>query len=201
MIAIRKTAGRRTLLSGAAVLALVLFLAFSLVSVAWAHQNVTVGDYVVEYGWVNEPAVVGQPNTVVINISPAAAPANAQPQDVDVSSFKVQVVYGPQSKDLELQPLSENSPGQFIAPMTPMRAGKYTVHLGGTIGKTAFNTDVVPEEVQTADVVQFPAAEAAASQGSAPLGLAGWLGIGGLILGAIGTALGVVALARKPRAG
>ncbi len=47
---------------------LVALLAFP--TIAFAHQTVTVGDYNVEYGWVNEPAVVGQPNAVVINITP-----------------------------------------------------------------------------------------------------------------------------------
>jgi hypothetical protein len=31
---------------------------------ASAHETITVGDYDVEYGWVNEPAIVGQPNDV-----------------------------------------------------------------------------------------------------------------------------------------
>ncbi len=47
---------------------LVALLAFP--TIAFAHQTVTAGDYDVEYGWVNEAAVVGQPNAVVINITP-----------------------------------------------------------------------------------------------------------------------------------
>ncbi len=165
---------------------------------ASAHQTITVGDYDVEYGWVNEPAIVGQPNDVVINITPKSG-SNT---NVDVSALTIQAVYGGQTKALALQPLGENTPGQFVAPMTPMRAGQYTIHLGGNIGSTAFNTDVVPEEVKTADVVQFPAdaGQAAAASGSS-FGLSGWLGIAGLVLGALGTALGLIALSRKPAGG
>ena len=183
---------------------------------ASAHETITVGDYDVEYGWVNEPAIVGQPNAVVINITAHAASSSASPTtmatdtgvssaqvaNIDISAMRIQAVYGGQTKALALQPLGENTPGQFIAPMTPMRPGKYTIHLGGSIGSTAFNTDVVPEEVMTADVVQFPsdtsqAAGAAGSSGNT----SGWLAIAGLVLGALGTILGVIALIRKPAKG
>jgi hypothetical protein len=178
------------------VLALVLVVGiFALPRTVLAHQTVTVGDYAVEYGWVNEPAVAGQPNAVVINVTAPKSPDAA----VDVSGLTVQAVYGGQNKLLALQPLGENTPGQYIAPMTPTRPGKYTIHLGGTIGATTFNTDVQPEEVQTADVVQFPVAaagELANANSSAPL--PDWLPIAGIVLGVVGTALGILALTRKP---
>jgi hypothetical protein len=34
-----------------------------------AHETVTVGDHDIDYGWVNEPVIVTQPNAIVINIS------------------------------------------------------------------------------------------------------------------------------------
>jgi len=181
-------------------LLLVAFLVFGSLLVpqsAFAHETVTVGDYDVEYGWVNEPAVVGQPNAVVVNLSLNTAAAGSAPQEVDVSGLTVQVSLGGQNKMLALQPLGENTPGQFIAPMTPMRPGIYTIHFGGSIGSTTFNTDVQPEEVKTADVVQFPAADPAQNS-SAASGGSNWLGIAGVVLGALGTVLGVIALTRKP---
>jgi hypothetical protein len=160
-----------------------------------AHEMITVGDYSVEYGWLNEPAVVGQPNAVVINITSNISST----AEIDTSALVIRVVFGPQSKDLALQPLGENTPGQYVAPMTPMLPGVYTVHLGGNIGTTSFNTDVQPEEVKTADVVQFPAVDPpAAASTSGTLGLAGWLGIAGIVLGAFGTVLGLISFSRKP---
>jgi hypothetical protein len=164
---------------------------------AWAHQNVTVGDYTVEYGWINEPAVVGQPNAVVINITPKDAETGSNP-DVDVSGLTITAVYGGQTKALVLQPLGEDTPGQFIAPMTPMRAGEYTIHLGGNVGSTAFNMDVTPEEVMTADVVQFPVLDATQDSGIPAIDLWGWLAIAGVVLGVTGILLGLAALLRKP---
>ena len=164
---------------------------------AWAHQNVTVGDYTVEYGWVNEPVVVGQPNAVVINITPKDAAAGSD-ANIDVSGLTIQVVYGGQTKALTLQTLGENTPGQFIAPITPMRAGMFTIHLGGNVGATPFNTDVTPEEVMTADVVQFPVLDSPQGSGAPAIDFWGWLAIAGIILGAMGVLLGLAALLRKP---
>jgi hypothetical protein len=181
---------------------LVALLAFP--TIAFAHQTVTVGDYDVEYGWVNEPAVVGQPNAVVINITPkgfAASGAATDPPDQDVSAFTIMAMFGGQTKMLALQPLGETTPGQFIAPITPMRPGVYTIHLGGKIGTTDFNTDVTPEEVKTSDVVQFPALDATAAPAAPAINVWGILSIAGVLLGAVGTVLGVMLMARKPSKG
>ena len=174
----------------AALSLIVLLLAApSLVS---AHQNITVGAYTLEYGWLNEPAVAGQQNAVVINISggPDAA--------VDMSQLKVEAVYGGQTKTLTLQPLSEDAPGQFIAPITPTRPGVYTLRLSGKIASTAVQVEVQPEEVQPLDTLQFPRLETTAPAANA-LGLGGWLGLGGLLLGLAGVILGMAALTKKTR--
>jgi hypothetical protein len=183
------------------LITLVALLAFP--TIAFAHQTVTVGDYNVEYGWVNEPAVVGQPNAVVINITPKdfAASAGAQPPDQDVSAFTIMAMFGGQNKMLALQPLAENTPGQFIAPITPMRPGVYTIHLGGKIGNTTFNNDVTPEEVKTSDVVQFPVLDTSAAQAAPAITIWGILSIVGIILGAVGTVLGLMVMMRKPSKG
>ena len=164
-----------------------------------AHETITVGDYAVEYGWVNEPAIEAQPNAVVINITSNISSTNSASSAIDTSGLQISAVFGSETKVLTLQPLGENTPGQFVAPMTPMLPGVYTIHLGGNIGTTTFNTDVQPEEVKTADVVQFPVptpTQSTSSSGS--LGLAGWLGIVGIVLGLAGIVVGVVALTRKP---
>jgi hypothetical protein len=177
---------------------LVALLAFP--TIAFAHQTVKVGDYNVEYGWVNEPAVVGQPNAVVINITPKdfAASGGAQPPDQDVSAFTIMAMFGGQNKMLALQPLSENTPGQFIAPITPMRPGVYTIHLGGKIGNTNFNNDVTPEEVKTSDVVQFPVLDTTAAASAPSISIWAMVSIAGVLLGAVGTVLGLMLIMRKP---
>src|SRR5258706_472657 len=177
------------------VLAVSLLLALLLApAIAFAHQTIQVNGYDVEYGWLNEPVIVGQANAIVLNISkPDAAAA-----DVDVSNLKIEVTYGGETKALTLQPLGEDTPGQFIAPLTPTRAGQFTVRLSGKIDQTDITpVEVQPEEVQPVDIVAFPKTATAEEADSEGLGLAGWLGIGGIVLGLAGVVLGGLALARR----
>lgn len=170
-----------------AVLALILNFQFAL-----AHEAVTIGDYTLEIGWLGEPPVVGQQNAIVVNVSKTS---DKQPVE-DISALTVTISYGGQDKTLTLQPLGEDTPGQFVAPVVPTIPGKYTIKLGGSLGNTAVNTEVEPEEVQAADTLQFPSTGAADQ--SAQLGVMNWLIYLNLLIGLIALGLGITAL-RKSR--
>jgi hypothetical protein len=177
--------------------------------IASAHQTTTDGDYNIEYGWVNEPVIINQPNAVVINITKTVTATgtttDTTPADVDVSGLVISASYGGQIKTLKLQPLAENTPGQFVAPMMPTVAGQYTIMLSGKIdGNPIDSISVQPEDAQTPDVVQFPKAAdanaAVTSQFAAIQSQGGTtqlIAIAALVLGLIGTGLGAYALMRK----
>ena len=101
------------------------------------------------------------------------------------------MVYGDQSKFLTLQPLGEDTPGQFIAPILPSIPGTYTLRLSGTLGETPVQAEVQPEEVQPAGSIQFPQAPSPSGEGT------NWMGLAGVALGALGTVLGALALFRR----
>jgi len=159
--------------------------------IVFAHESITVGDYTVEIGWVNEPPIVGQQNAIVVNVS---STKDNQPVE-DVSGLTVAVSYGGQNKTLTLEPLGEDTPGQFIAPILPTIPGQYTVNLGGKLGDTEVKQDVQPEEVQSADVLQFPSV--AAADQSASLGMMNWLIYISLMIGLIALVLSVMALRKS----
>jgi hypothetical protein len=175
--------------------------------IASAHQTTTDAGYDIEYGWVNEPVIINQPNAVVINITKHSTTTDttATPVDVDVSGLVISASYGGQIKTLKLQPLAENTPGQFVAPMMPTVAGQYTIQLSGKIdGKDIQTIQVQPEEANTPDLVQFPkvpdesaavTAQLTAAQSQAST--AQTIAIAGVVLGLIGTAVGVYGLMRK----
>jgi hypothetical protein len=183
----------KRLIIGAGLLTIMaLLLNFQL---AFAHESITVGDYTLEIGWRGEPPIVGQQNAIVVNVSTTS---DEQPVE-DVSDLTVTVSYGGQDKTLTLQPLGEDTPGQFVAPILPTVAGQYTVKLGGTLGDTAVDTQVDPEEVQSADTLAFPSVGSATSaQPSANLGMMNWLIYLSLLIGLIALVLGVMGL-RQPR--
>lgn len=158
-----------------------------------AHESITVGDYTVEIGWMNEPPIVGQQNAIVVNVSTTS---DGKPVE-DVSALTVAVSYGGQDKTLTLQPLGEDTPGQFVAPILPTIPGQYTIRLGGMLGATAVNTEVEPEEVQPADTLQFPSVQA--PQEDTELGVLNWLIYLSLLIGMIALILSVMALRKANR--
>jgi len=157
---------------------------------AFAHEGITVGDYDLEIGWLTEPPITGQMNGIIVNVTTG----DEEPVE-NVSNLTVSVSYGGQSKALILQPLGEDTPGQFIAPILPAVQGQYTVHLGGKLGDTDVSADVDVEEVQSPVAIQFPIVDA--SSQSSGFGLTGWLAVLGLVFGVTGTGIGVMALRKK----
>ena len=153
-----------------------------------AHEEIIVGDYTLEIGWLSEPPVVGQQNAIVVNVLTSSSD---QPVE-DVSGLTVTISYGGQNKILMLQPQGEDTPGQFVAPLIPTIPGLYTLKLGGTLGETAVNAEAEPEEVENADTLQFPNASAA-QKGTTP-GVTSWLVYLSLLIGLIALVVGVVAL-------
>ena len=156
-----------------------------------AHEEITVGDYTLEVGWLSEPPVVGQQNAIVVNIR---ASSNDQPVE-DVTGLTVTISYGGQDKILTLQPLGEDTPGQFVAPLIPTIPGLYTLKLGGTLGETAVNAEAEPEEVNNADTLQFPIASAAGD--STTPGETGWLVYLSLFIGLLALVVGAMALRKQ----
>ena len=159
-----------------------------------AHETITVGDYEIEIGWLNEPPLAGQQNAIAVNVSSTSS-GEAQPVEV-VSSLTITISYGGQSKTLTLEPLGEDTPGQFVAPVLPTVPGQYTVIFSGQLGDTSVDAQVEPEEVAPADTLQFPTVESSAQ--SADLGMMNWLIYLSLLVGLIALVLGVMAL-RTPR--
>ena len=181
----------KMLLSSILVVLIALVTSFQ---IALAHETVTVGDYEIEIGWVNEPPIVGQQNAVVVNVTKADSNSDQQPVE-DVSGLTVSVEYGRENKTLTLQPLGEDTPGQYVAPILPTVAGEYTVNVVGKLGETDINVQVQPEEVEAANTLEFP--KSSQSQQGTGLGLVGWLAIAGLVSGLAGLALSLMNMRKR----
>lgn len=153
-----------------------------------AHETITVGDYEIEVGWLTEPPIVGEKNAIVVNVTDTSG-GGEQPVE-DVSSLTVIISYGGQNKILTLQPLGEDTPGQFVAPILPTIAGEYEVILGGSVGDTAVDAKTHVEEVQPPETLAFPSANSAQSTGVG----ADWLVWLSIFIGLIAIGLGVTAL-------
>ena len=156
----------------------------------FAHESVTVGDFELEIGWVEEPPIVGQQNAILVMVSDTSG-GGAQAVE-DISLLVVTVSYGGQEKELTLQPLGEDTLGQFGAPLIPAVPGRYTVLLGGRLVDTPVDAHVDPEEVAAADTLQFPATKS--SDQNADAAFTAWLTWLAVLFGLVGIGLGVTAL-------
>ena len=79
-----------------------------------------------------------------------------------------------------------------MAPILTTLPGQYTVILGGKLGDTDIRAEVEPEEVSSADTLQFPSTVPA--EQSSNLGMMNWLSYLNLLIGLIALVLGVMAL-------
>jgi hypothetical protein len=141
--------------------------------------------------------------------APAATEAegheHGQASSVDVSTLTVTISYGGETRVLPLEPVFGGEPGEYLARVTPVRAGQYTVALSGSLGEETVDAEIEPEEVMGAEVLAFPAGAATgdaavrAAAAEARANTAMIVGIVGVITGLLGLAVGGLALARRAK--
>jgi hypothetical protein len=211
---------RRIPALAAALTAIILALALS--GQALAHEEVTVGKYKIEVGWVVEPPVVGEANGIYLSV--INTETNEPPEHVD-ETLRVFVMAGGQTGEVHLQPLGgsehteegehaaegEAAHGAFSGPLIPTARGVITVKLEGKIEEQDVNVSVDIEEVEAATALEFPISLASVPAMNQQLSdlrstnqslqdsVARYqlVAAGGVILGLAGLAVGLVGMRRK----
>ena len=192
---------------------------------AFAHEARTVGSFHVEVGWKNEPTYTNIQNAVDFFLNDA----NDKPITDLGDTVKVQVVFGDQKSDqLAFEPAGDaGTPGEYVAAVTPTRAGVYTFHLTGTIHGQPFDqsftsSDSTFDSPKALTEIEFPAkdptnadlaskldrtttrvnADNAAALKAAKKAKddASMLAIIGIVVGALGLVVGGISLTRGRRA-
>lgn len=155
---------RRRPLAGAAIASFLAALA--LAPAAVAHSGTEVGEYLVEVGWLNEPAFVGQPNAVQVTI---VHHADEKPiTDLGPDDLKVVVSTSDQdspslSFDAAFDAVEGTGPlGEYDATIVPTAPGDYTFHITGSIHGTAVDMSVTSgdetfDAVEGSSELEFPA--------------------------------------------
>jgi hypothetical protein len=181
---------------------LILWLGFACLNPrpALAHTRIEVGPYVIIVGWSNEPVIVGERNTILIEVSRAELPVEGLE-----ASLKVQVLYAGRTFIGNLSP-TPDSPGLYRVEIYPTVRGQYQVQLSGMIEETAVDEVVEPEEVLSPGVLQFPEVQPepellkrSVDELQAQLQTATTLAIAGIVAGGLGLGLAVFSLLRRPK--
>jgi hypothetical protein len=126
---------KRIALFGAMTTLAVLAGALLLGGIASAHERRNVGPFSFVVGWVNEPALLNQPNSVDLRITKTA---DSSPVIGAEKALKVEIQADGQKLAADLTPRF-GTPGAYNANITPTKTGAFTFVFTGTIDGTAIN--------------------------------------------------------------
>jgi hypothetical protein len=135
------------------------FLAFNTNS-AVAHEEVVIGNISIVGGWVDEPPLVNQLNSIVMIITNAS---NGQPINNAVAQLEVTLQKGTESRPLEFQPVEEA--GTYTATILPTQTGQYAIAMRGTIAGQAIDEQMQIEDVEDTARFNFPPSATATGSG------------------------------------
>jgi hypothetical protein len=155
---------RRMRLAGLPVAALLVSLA--LAPAASAHTGIQVGEFLLEVGWRDEPALVGQPNAVqvtivnhdtekpVADLAADALTASVATAGVTSLSFPLEAAFDAEE--------GEGPLGEYDAAVVPTAPGEYTFLIAGSIHGTKVDLAITsgPETfdpVLGSNDLEFPA--------------------------------------------
>ncbi|MBA3451202.1 MAG: hypothetical protein H0T18_08325 [Chloroflexia bacterium] len=180
---------------------------FSTANVALAHVDIDVGDgrYVMEVGFRDEPAYLGQPNAIYLNVAEYAT-GGTEPVEGLAATLIAEVSRDGQSRELALVPLGE---GEYEAAFVPTASGDYTFRISGEIGEATVDESVTSgpatfNSVEPLSAIEFPLTrpdpallQAETVNAQAAAATARTLGIAGIVVGVLGLLAGGAALLRS----
>jgi hypothetical protein len=168
-------------------------------AVALGHEERQVGDYTMVVGFIDEPVFAGQKSGLEFGVFTGGE--GEGPVEGLEETLTAEVIFGDQRRDLPLE-AAWDEPGWYQSYFFPTVAGEYQFHISGTIDGTPVDETFTsgPETFGPVEAVaegQFPEVyppvgdiAAQAEQGAN----AATQATIALVLGAVGTVLGVIAL-------
>src|SRR5215204_6055233 len=174
---------------------------------ALAHVEIDVGDgkYVMEVGFRDEPAYLGQPNALALTVEQYATGGTEPVNDV-ATTLSAEVSRDGQVMNLSLVPVGE---GAYEAAFVPTATGDYTFRITGTISEATVDESVTSgpttfNSVEPMSAIEFPQPlpdpmelQTAVADANAAASTARTLGVAGVVAGVLGLILGGLAMARS----
>jgi hypothetical protein len=125
-----------------------------------AHEEVLFGDISVVGGWVNEPPLLNQLNSIVLNITQVS---NGQPINNALAQLDLTLQKGAETRPLEFQPTEEA--GVYTAAIIPTQTGQYAIVMRGTISGQPIEGQIQIEDVEDTARFTFPPAATSTASG------------------------------------
>ena len=118
---------------------------------ASAHIKKNFGSIDVVVGWGTEPALAGQLNTVIVEITTAS---DSKPVLNAVSQLQATIKKGADTKSLDLLPQEQE--GAYGAQVIPSQIGAYELVLNGTVSGQAVAGSIPLDTVADSKELNFP---------------------------------------------
>jgi len=122
--------------------------------VSFAHTSKAFGNTTVEVGWLSEPPLVSDLNSITLQVSKAVG-GNQTPVLNALSNLSSSVKFGTLTKQLEFQP-SPTTDGGYEAKIIPTRVGPYSVLLQGDIKGQKVDSEFKIEDIESKGTLSFP---------------------------------------------
>lgn len=195
-----------------AALAAVAVLVMS-IGAASAHEHRAVGEYEITIGFLNEPAIVEEPNGLDLRVQKVGEQHGTAegeghegtPVEGLEKTLKGEVTFGGQTMPLEIKTVF-NEPGSYKSDFIPTAEGAYTYHIFGTINGQPIDEKFTSSpttfsEVGSRTAISFPnkvesigTVEQSAANASAAAETAKMYGLAGLGVGVLGLIVGIAAM-------
>ena len=140
------------LVAGSLIVAFVFFTSYTHVS--FAHTSKTFGNTTIEIGWLTEPPLASDLNTVTVQVNNES---NGEQSPVlnALANLTISAKYGTISKPLDFQP-SPTTDGGYEAKILPTRVGPYIIVAQGDVKGQNVDGEFKIEDVESKSIYSFP---------------------------------------------
>lgn len=140
------------LVAGSLIAAFVFFTSYTHVS--FAHTSKTFGNTTIEIGWLTEPPLASDLNTVTVQVNNES---NGEQSPVlnALANLTISAKYGTISKPLDFQP-SPTTDGGYEAKILPTRVGPYILVAQGDVKGQKVDGEFKIEDVESKSIFSFP---------------------------------------------
>jgi len=140
------------LVAGSLILAFVFFTSYTHVS--FAHTSKTFGNTTIEIGWLNEPPLASDLNSITVQVNKES---NGEQSPVlnALANLTISVIYGTISKPLDFQP-SPTTDGGYESKILPTRVGPYMLVAQGDVKGQKVDGEFKIEDVESKSIFSFP---------------------------------------------
>lgn len=121
---------------------------------SFAHKDVQVGNITITAGWLTEPPLVNNLNSLLLMFHENDdTPIRNAMKDIIVN-----VQFGGVTKEVDFIP-SEESSGTYLSEIIPTQLGTYALSLNGKLNNQNITTEITIEDVEDTAKLSFPPVE------------------------------------------